>query len=160
MDKRRTHCPVLLLVLLPAVVVGVGACCKNKPPAAQAGAASAELTRQDPSAPPPRPTTKAACDACKGSWARHGLAETETCVCRTKDGGKVCRDGVECEGQCIAADDGGFEVKEPGPPPKGYWVGKCSEMDTTFGCHRTIPHGASKKPPQVAEDAADTMCID
>jgi hypothetical protein len=142
------------------------ACCKNRQPPAAANAAATTGTVKELSqgttaqaAPRPRPSTKEGCDACQGVWARHGLAEAESCVCKTRDGGKVCRDGADCEGSCLADEDG-FEVVEAGPPAKGFWKGKCAELETTFGCNRTIAHGARAKGPQLAEDAAATMCVD
>src|SRR5262245_591656 len=59
-------------------------------------------------APRPRPQTKQACAACGGLWGRHGLSPTEGCICKTKDGGRACRDGAECEGQCLVGDDSKF----------------------------------------------------
>jgi hypothetical protein len=109
---------------------------------------------------PPRPTTKAGCDACKGLWARHGISETESCICKTKDSGKACRDGSECEGTCLVADDAKFEVAAPGPPPRGSFAGKCSEYDTTFGCHRSIASGTRAKGPVPEEEAAQRLCVD
>jgi hypothetical protein len=153
--------PRILLVVVSAAGLLASACCKNTPPPAQPAAVATAAKSLPAGEAPARPTTKASCDACKGVWARHGLAEAESCVCRTKDAGKVCRDGGECEGQCLVDEsDGAFEVTEKGPPQKGYWKGKCSEFDTTFGCHKTIRHGARKKPPETPEDAADTICID
>ena len=150
----------------------VAACCKNSPPpatpaaTAQAQTAAAAPTIEPtlaaapaaPAAPEP-PKTKAGCDACNGKWGRHGLADVQTCICKTKDGGKPCRDGAECEAQCVAMDDD-FVVAEKGPPPKGHYKGRCAEYSTTFGCFRFVPRGASKKPPLPAEDAAEQLCID
>ena len=113
-----------------------------------------------PAPPPPRPTTKAGCDACKGQWARHGIAEGESCICKTKDGGKVCKDGADCEGACIVADDAKFDVAVPGNPPKGFYVGRCADYDTTFGCYRLISKGARAEGPVPADDAAHRICVD
>jgi len=110
-------------------------------------------------AAPERPKTREACQACQGKWGIHGLAEVETCICKTRDSGRACRDGSDCQGQCLA-EANGFVVVDKGPPPKGYYRGRCSEFDTTFGCNLMIPEGASKKGPQVAEDAAEQICID
>jgi len=107
----------------------------------------------------PRPQTKDACAACRGLWAVHGISEVESCICGTSDGGRSCRDGAECEGQCIA-DDGKFEIVERGPPPRGFYVGRCSEYDTTFGCYRIIPHGARGRGPLPSDDAAEHICVD
>jgi hypothetical protein len=151
------------LGLLVVTAALTAACCKNTAPPTTAGAPTSsavkELTVGSPTAGAARPTTKESCDACQGVWQRHGLADAPSCICKTKDGGKICRDGNECEGQCIAGDDG-FEVVEQGPPAKGFWKGKCTDYDTTFGCNRTIAHGARAKGPQLAEDGAPTMCVD
>jgi hypothetical protein len=128
------------------------------PPPPPPPSAAENPAAQAPEAPV-RPTTKAACDACRGRWGIHGLAETKSCVCRTKDAGKICRDGGDCSALCIA-DEKKFEVKEAGPPPRGYYVGKCSTYDTVFGCFKLIPNGIRSKPPQLQDDAADSICID
>jgi hypothetical protein len=158
--------PVSRCALAIVFAIWTAGCCKNNPAAPSAGAAASEgkalQATADPAAAgssPTRPTTKEACDACQGKWSKHGLAEVDSCICKTKDAGKVCRDGKDCQGDCIADDDG-FEVVEAGPPAKGYWKGKCAEYDTTFGCHRTIATGTRAKPPQTAEDAAGTICVD
>jgi hypothetical protein len=154
--------PFARLVLLVSAM-GLAACCKKTPPPANPTSAALENAR--PAATQPagntteRPQTKEACDACRGEWKRHGLADVEVCRCRTKDGGKTCRDGKECEGQCIAQDED-FVVADKGPPPRGHYKGKCSEFDTTFGCMRVVPEGASKRGPLPADDAADNICID
>jgi hypothetical protein len=108
----------------------------------------------------PRPTSKAGCDACKGLWARHGIADTESCICKTKDAGKACRDGSECEGTCLVGDDVKFEVAVPGPPPRGFFTGRCSDYDTAFGCYRMIPNGTHAKGPATEDEAAHRLCVD
>jgi hypothetical protein len=142
----RTTTLLVLLAMSSACRSGGGA-----PPVAQPAAATA--------APGERPQTKEACDACHGLWEKHGLAQVEGCLCRMQDAGKPCRDGGECKGQCVA-DEGHFKVVETSTPPKGYFEGRCSEYDTTFGCHRFIPTGARGKPPQTEEEAADQLCVD
>jgi hypothetical protein len=109
---------------------------------------------------PPRPTTKAGCDACKGQWAKHGISETETCICKTKDGGKSCKDGSECDGVCVLGDDAKFEVTAPGSPPRGGFTGKCSEYDTVFGCFRSIPSGTRSKGPVTEDEGSHRICVD
>lgn len=127
------------------------------PPPASAPPASTPAASKPP---PPRPTTKAGCDACQGKWERHGIAEAESCICKTKDGGKTCKDGADCEGACIVADDAKFEVAVPGNPPKGFYVGRCADYDTTFGCYRLISKGATKDGPVAADDLAHRLCVD
>jgi hypothetical protein len=143
-----------------------GACNASVKTTGSAGGPSPPAT--SPAAPPtpaaavqtPRPTSKAGCDACKGLWAKHGIADTESCICKTKDGGKTCRDGAECEGTCLVSDDAKFEVAVPGPPPKGSFAGKCSEYDTAFGCHRMIARGTGARGPVTEEEAAERLCVD
>jgi len=105
------------------------------------------------------PETAADCKKCNGVWGVHGLAQVESCLCRTNDAGKTCRDGGECQGACLASEDG-FEVVEKGPPAKGFYRGSCSEFTIAFGCHLFIPKGARQKGPQEKEDAADSLCYD
>jgi hypothetical protein len=152
-DSMRTLCGIAL-----AAVMALGCRKPTAPPPARpdSEAKAAALASGGGSE---RPRTKEACDACQGKWGVHGLADVAMCICKTRDSGRSCRDGSDCEGQCLA-EAGGFVVVEKGPPPKGYFRGKCSDFDTTFGCHPTIPEGASKKGPQLAEDAAEEICID
>jgi hypothetical protein len=129
------------------------ACCKNKAPAAApAPAAKAQTVRE-------RPQSKADCDAKGGVWGKRGLDNTEGCLWRMKDGGRACRDGADCEGECIA-DRKTFEVVEKGPPPRGYFKGHCSEYDVTFGCYRPIAKGARAKGPLTEDEAAEEICVD
>jgi hypothetical protein len=133
------------------------------PPAATAPAASAEPEAQAPSSgnaqQPPR--TEAECKSkCNGSWGRHGLSPKDSCNCRTSDGGKRCRDGNECEGQCVAAENPELDVKEKGPPPLGYLVGRCSTTKTVFGCQRFIRDGASSGPPRDLSQLPPKLCVD
>jgi hypothetical protein len=113
-----------------------------------------------PAARPPRPTTKAGCDACGGLFAVHGIEQKEVCICKTKDAGKACKDGKDCEGSCIVQEDAKFEVVEPGPPPRGFYTGRCADYDTTFGCHLSIVNGARANGPVPAEEAAHRFCVD
>lgn len=143
--------PLILLLGL-----AVAACCKKTPPPATPAAVTSAQTAAPAGAPP---TTKEGCDACQGKWGRHGLADVEICICKTRDGGKECRDEAECEAQCVAGDKD-FVVVEKGDPPKGHWKGRCAEYATTFGCHRFVPKGASKRPPLPADEAAEQLCYD
>ena len=113
-----------------------------------------------PATPPPRPTTKAGCDACKGQWARHGIAEGESCICKTNDEGHDCRDGNECQGECLLADDAVFHVMDQGDPPRGYYEGRCASYDTTFGCFRHVPADIGSQLPLTPEEAGPFVCVD
>lgn len=132
------------------------------PPAAAPGASAppdAQASRAENAPQPPR--TEAECkSACNGTWGRHGLAPKESCNCRTNDGGKRCRDGNDCEGQCIAAENPELEVTAQGPPALGYLVGRCSETKMVFGCQRFIRDGASSAPPRDLSKLPPKLCVD
>jgi hypothetical protein len=108
-------------------------------------------------AAPASPTTEEGCRACNGVFGPQGVDPNPRCVCRTKDAGKKCRGKADCEGDCIG-DLGDKEVTEPGPPPKGYWIGRCAEMRTTFGCHVFLPGRATAPVP--LDDQPHQMCVD
>jgi hypothetical protein len=151
MARIRFLAPPLFLLF----GLAVAACCKKTPPPATV-ASTAQTSAPAAGGPP---ATREGCDACQGKWGRHGLADVESCICKTKDGGKECRDEADCEAQCVAGDQD-FVVVEKGSPPKGHWKGRCAEYATTFGCHRFVPKGASKRPPLPADDAAEQLCYD
>lgn len=155
----------LLLVGLSAVSLSTIslpylACCAHAPEPA-AAATPAPPARFARSAAPSRvePTTAEACRACAGDWAQHGIASEPSCLCPTTDADKRCRDGAECQGQCLA-DAGEHEITAAGPPALGYFLGKCSRFRTTFGCHRYIAAGALKAGPVPLDDAPTEVCAD
>jgi hypothetical protein len=150
---KMSHSMHVLCGMALLATLAAAGCRKAAPPPARPDSEAKALVTAE------RPKTKEACEACQGRWGIHGLAEVETCICKTRDSGRSCRDGADCEGQCLA-ESGGFVVVDKGPPAKGYFRGRCSEFDTTFGCHHMIPEGASKKGPQIADDAAEQICID
>src|ERR671938_616745 len=97
MPRLMHHLAVCARVL---ALLLVASCCKNNPaqPGRGAPAAAAAGKPLEVASPAPnRPTTKEGCDACQGKWGKHGLAEADSCICKTKDAGKVCRDGSECQ---------------------------------------------------------------
>jgi len=120
----------------------------------------ARASERGPNDPPPRPTTKEACDACQGLWAVHGVEEIETCICKTNDEGRACTDGNDCQGECLLDGDAELNVMEQGDPPRGYFKGHCAGYDTTFGCFRHIPDGIQSQLPLVAEEAGPNICVD
>jgi len=138
----------LAAVVLVGVLAGFG-CTKKPASKAEAGQIAAA-----PAAPP---TTEEACRACNGVFGPQGIDPNPRCVCRTKDGGKKCFGKEDCEADCIG-DLGDKEVKDPGPAPRGFWIGRCSEMRTTFGCHVFL----STKPaaPVPLDDKPQQMCVD
>jgi hypothetical protein len=132
-------------LLLAALLLGLG-CHREgaRPPAA---------------GPRQAPQNERECTACKGLWGVHGLAEVPTCLCRTHDGGKRCKDGLECEGECEVTDSQ-TEVTDPGPPPRGYFLGHCTGYDHIFGCHKLLMDGTAARGPTNLEEALSEMCVD
>jgi hypothetical protein len=104
------------------------------------------------------PRNEAECRACRGEWGPHGQLQELSCLCRTGDFGKRCKDGLECEGECLA-EEGKTEVTDPGPPPRGYFLGKCSEFDHLFGCLKMLMDGTAAKPTRLDQPAPE-ICID
>lgn len=146
------------------VLAGTAGCATHAAAPPVAGPPSSSSSPPAPAAETRRaapPPTEDECRACRGVWGKHGIAETPSCNCRTNDGGKACRDGAECEGQCIAdADNPRHEVTDPGPPPRGYFLGRCSELASVFGCFRTIDRGAAARGPVPAADPPGMICAD
>jgi len=142
------------------IVVAVFGACSQRgamAPDAKAVTPAAQL------AAPPKvpPQTAEECRACRGDWGKHGIAETESCNCRTNDGGKRCTDGADCQGVCIAATDNPeLEVVDGGTTRRGFFVGKCSELVTVFGCNRIIDRGARSHGPVSPEEAPQQICVD
>lgn len=142
-----------MAIVLAAGWLGAAGCTRKPAQKAEAGQVGA--------APPPTttapPTTEEGCRACNGVWGPQGITQTPRCLCRTKDAGKKCRGKDDCEGECIG-DLGDREVTEPGPPPRGFWIGRCSELRTTFGCHVFLP--AKSATPVRLDETPGQMCVD
>lgn len=123
----------------------------NAPPTASSLAVSTKQAK---------PQTAEACKAsCNGEWAAHGLAGVVSCLCRTKDSGRDCLDKSECQGECVL-EPVRTKVVSPGPPTTGYFVGKCSEFVTVFGCARRIRAGTKEQPPADLSEAPPQICLD
>jgi hypothetical protein len=149
--------PSVAAVLPPLFLVLAGCCAHDAaPPAVAPAAQSAPAAHVVGGA---EPTSAEGCRACGGQWAIHGLIQEPSCLCPTSDAGKRCRDGGECQGQCLA-DEGEREVTEAGPPARGYFVGKCARFRSTFGCHRPIARGALAAGPIVLDEPPTQICAD
>ena len=145
--------PALRLLVVAAAACAALACRSHPtPPPATARSPAAASTRL--------PQTADECKACRGDWGRHGLAEQESCNCRTNDGGKRCTDGGDCQGMCVASEEPEREQVEPGPPARGFFVGRCSELMTAFGCNRIIDRGARARGPVPLADPPQMICVD
>jgi len=137
-------------VVGPALLALAVAACARKP-------AQKSEAGQVAAAPPATPTTEEGCRACNGVFGQHGIEPTPRCICRTRDGGRKCRGKDDCEGECVA-DGGEREVTKAGPPPLGYWLGRCAELRTTFGCHVFLPPKSTT--PVRLDVAPEQLCVD
>jgi hypothetical protein len=125
-----------------------------------AGAGEGAADGSTPVSNNPRHQTADACRTCNGIWSVHGIANAESCNCRTTDGGKRCRDGADCQGMCVAAEEPEREIVEVGPPARGFFIGRCSELATVFGCNRLIDRGAAAHGPTSLAEPPTSMCVD
>jgi hypothetical protein len=107
-----------------------------------------------------RPATAEGCKVCNGQWGRHGLANVEGCLCRTKDAGKLCKSGKDCESQCVAKDKPDAEIVDKGPPAKGFFLGRCHEFATYFGCGRLLRDKVMAGSPVLLGEPPPTICVD
>jgi len=149
----RTFAVVSVLSLFTFLI----ACAHNSAPS------PARTATPGPTAANGEPATEEGCSACGGEWAAHGLLGAQkgamSCLCPTVDGGKRCRDGVECQGECVT-DGAEHEVTAAGPPALGFFVGKCSRFRTTYGCHRVIATGALQAGPVPLDQPPTEICAD
>ncbi len=137
------------------------ACAHDAPPPAASAAAPAAAAPTAMAASG-EPATVEGCAACGGEWAAHGMlgaTGTMSCLCPTGDAGKRCRDGVECQGDCLT-DGVDHDVTAAGPPALGFFVGKCSRFHTTYGCHRVIATGALQAGPVPLDQPPTEICAD
>ena len=74
---------------------------------------------------------------------RVGRAQTLQCVIAYPDGGKVCRDGDDCLGDCRVP---GGVIVEDGRTVQG----QCTATSDRFGCYATVEDGK----------ASGTICVD
>lgn len=144
----------MLRAAVPALLLFV-AC--NSPQKAHEPRPAASSNAALAAAPSESADSQAACTArCNGEFAPHGMLGKPSCLCRTRDVGRDCR-GADCEGQCVL-DPVRSEVSEPGPPARGYFIGRCSEFVKFFGCARLLttkpaaPVDLSQVPPQICID--------
>jgi len=126
--------------------------CHRAPPAPR----SAEVAGRPSSA---APLTADVCRACDGDFGVHGLDPTPRCNCRTHDAGKRCRGKNDCEAECVG-DGAEREITDPGPPPRGFWLGRCAELQTTFGCHVFLPARPSGAPAVPLDAPPTQLCVD
>lgn len=88
-----------------------------------------------PSTPAPQFNAAQSCAAQGGHMERVGRAQTEQCVIPFADAGRVCRDGGECQGDCIG------DVQASG---QSNVSGQCQARNMRFGCYTTIVNGRAQ----------------
>ena len=73
-----------------------------------------------------------ACEKTSGTWAQAGKTGTMLCVRTTRDSGKQCRKGTDCDGLCLARS------------------GTCAPIKPLFGCNEILQDDGRRV----------TLCID
>jgi hypothetical protein len=148
------HAMKCTLCALCALALALVAGCRStqpQPAATQPAAQASNATK---------PTTPEACKSCNGIWGKHGLAQVEGCLCRTKDAGKVCKTQKDCESQCVAKEEPDTEIVEKGPPAKGFFLGRCHEFVSYFGCDRLLRNNDFTGSPVLLGELPPKICVD
>ncbi|MEN9408842.1 MAG: hypothetical protein RL216_816 [Pseudomonadota bacterium] len=102
--------------------------------------ATAEAATEPPAPPIPEPiatpapksASQMACEDDGGTWVRSGESGLQTCILRTRDGGKRCDSRDDCDGECLARSR------------------SCSPIKPLFGCNAVL----------MDTGAEVTLCID
>ena len=103
-----------------------------EPEAATPAAAAETDGKAEPEAeeaappPPPKPPEQLACERKGGSWASAGGSGARACVKRTRDAGKQCTTGRQCEGDCLARSQ------------------TCSPITPLFGCNEILQDNGAR----------------
>jgi hypothetical protein len=90
----------------------------------------AEATTEAEDIPPPEPAevvpeveksaAQIACERKGNMWSKAGASGASACVKRTKDGGKRCMSGKDCDGDCLARSN------------------TCAPFTPLFGCNEIL----------------------
>ena len=75
-----------------------------------------------------------ACQSIGGTMQPQGMSGCFSCTHNYSDGGQVCTDGSECQGDCRGWID--MDKAEGGD-----FVGECAYDDSIFGCYTVIEEG-------------------
>jgi outer membrane biosynthesis protein TonB len=91
-------------------------------PKPKPGTEAVQQPLAEPEAMPPVPKeqkseTQLACEKKNSIWSKVGSSGAAICIKRTKDGGKRCTNGKQCEGECLARS------------------GSCSPFEPLLGCN-------------------------
>lgn len=102
------------------------------PPAAAAAPAEAAVPAAEATPAVLKSPAQVQCEKQGGTWARAGKSAARTCVQQTRDGGKQCTRGTQCEGLCLARS------------------GTCAPLAPLFGCNEILEDDGRRV----------TLCID
>ena len=96
----------------------------------QAGATTPDTAEAAPAAeappPPPKSPEQLSCERKGGTWATAGGSGAKSCVRRTRDSGKACSNGRQCEGDCLARSR------------------TCSPIMPLFGCNEILQDNGAR----------------
>jgi|GEM_PF-3439659 len=87
--------------------------------------------------------TEADCDAQGGEWGFFGDTIVRRCNVKTSDGGNVCSDSAECQGDCVAT----LSVRDKETLSAGqalFMEGQCSAQTLSLGCNYFVRQGQVK----------------
>lgn len=73
-----------------------------------------------------------------GSVRTGGMLGSEICFVPYADAGKTCRDGDDCEGNCLLAPIGPTDASSEAV------TGRCEPRRPTFGCYGVVEDGRLK----------------
>jgi len=124
---RTMH--VRLNAVFLAAILGLAACAAPPKTAIASPASSPAEASAEPS--------PAECAAKGGTIKLVGLMQTPACVIPSRDAGKACTDGDQCEGDCWASPDA-----VPGRDGKA--SGYCQPNNMPFGCHASVVNGVAQ----------------
>lgn len=94
--------------------------------AVDATGAAAESPAKETPPPPPKSPEQLACERKGGTWSSAGGSGIKACVRRTRDGGKQCVNGTQCEGDCLARSQ------------------SCSPIAPLFGCNEILQDNGAR----------------
>lgn len=95
------------------------------PPSPEAAAPVEAAEAVAPAAAPPSPE-QLACERRGGRFMQAGQTGAMACVRTTRDAGKQCRRGSDCEGVCLARS------------------GTCAPLTPLFGCHEILQNDGTR----------------
>lgn len=117
----------------PPVVEPVAETASDAAPPAEAVVPAAEIAPAEAAIPAVlKSPEQLRCESKDGTWARAGKSVARTCVKQTRDGGKQCSKGTQCEGLCLARS------------------GTCAPFAPLFGCNEIFEDDGRRV----------TLCID